>query len=232
MKRSYRRSLLEYGLALGIIALIGAAILPTVGSTCGGRGSGRTADASNLRQIGQACLIYAQGNKDRLPQASDVWEYAELLGEILNDPKMWVSKLDPASDNSPKLPTYILKPDTTSPGQLDPAFRKSKPCFAVVLGKALSANMPVTTPIAWTRGLQPDGTWSTHAPYGDKGGFIVFLGGNVAFYKDLKSAGDRLIRYDGQGETSNILEALPPGRSIGEYIPTAEEKAAWATIKR
>lgn len=231
MTRSAYRRLFEYGFVLVVITILAAVIIPTIGHTCGGRGSARMLDASNLRQIGQASLIYAQEHKGSLPHATDVWDYAGILGEILTYPKMWVSRLDPAWDNPAEFPIHILTDGNTSPAQLDPEFRKSKPCFAVALGK-LNENMPATMPIAWTRGLQSDGSWAKHSPYGGDGGYIMYLGGNVVFYKNLKSEGDRLLRYDGKGGTSNILEALPPGCLIGEYIPTAEEKAAWATIKR
>ena len=111
---------------------------------------------------------------------------------------------------------------------LDPVFAKSRPAFAVNLAGG-STSDPASTPIAWTRGLQPDGTWALHSPYGRQGGHIVFLGGNVVFYDNVR---DQLARYDGRGVTSNILEALPPGARIGEYIPTAAEQAAWAKIRR
>ena len=88
--------------------------------------------------------------------------------------------------------------------------------------------MPATTPIAWTRGLQSDGTWAKFSPYGTTGGFIVFMGGNVQFYHNLTDDGGRLTRFDAKGKTSNILDALPPGTRIGEYAPTAEEKIVWA----
>jgi hypothetical protein len=72
-------------------------------------------------------------------------------------------------------------------------------------------------PIAWTRGLQPDGTWSKDSPHEGEGGYIVFLGGNVSgFTKSLTDS--PLQRYDGNGTTTNILEALPPGTRVGEYL--------------
>jgi hypothetical protein len=79
--------------------------------------------------------------------------------------------------------------------------------------------MPSTTPILWTRGLQPDGTWAPHSPYGTHGGFIMFLGGNVAYFRNLSDDGGQLIARTGN-KTANILEALPPGTRIGEYTPT------------
>ncbi len=175
-----------------------------------------------------AARIYADDHNDSLPVASDVWDYARLLADegILAAPYMWLSQNDPASPSREAIPLSILSPGTTKPRSINPAFRELKPSVAVALGK-LNKRMPATTPIAWTRGLQLDGTWSTHSPHGDSGGYIVFLSGNFAFYKNLTAPESQLVRFDGKGKTSNILEALPPGTRIGEYTPTDEEKTAW-----
>ena len=190
----------------------------------------RAVDGSNIRQIGQATLIYACDHDDQFPVAMDVWDYARLLAEStgLDDAHMWQSRLDPAVDSNSDELTTILRPrQPGSPRQLDPLFRKIKPSIAVALGK-LDSKIPATTPIAWTRGLQLDGTWAKHSPYGTTGGWIAFSGGNAAFYRDLKDEGGQLTRFDGKGKTANILEALPPGTRISEYLPTSEEQVAWA----
>lgn len=216
-----------WALILGVILLLTALIVPTVGRVSAT--ARRSVDASNLRQIGQASLIYAMDHNDNLPITADVWDYARLLADDagLNDPKMWLSMNDPASDADDAIPSTIVSPDTARPRPLAPAFRELKPSVAVALAK-LNSRMPATTPIAWTRGLQPDGTWSAHSPYGTSGGYLMFLGGNVAFFKNLTSGGGELVRYDGKGQTANVLEALPPGSRIGEYTPTPEEQTAWA----
>jgi len=184
-------------------------------------------DASNLRQIGQASLIYAQAHNGRLPLATDVWDYARLLAEDtgLDNASLWTSRVDPAF-NDPDRSAPVLTKGTTHPRPLSPEFKKIKPSFAVVLGN-ITTSMPATTPIAWTRGLQADGTWAKHSPYGsDGGGHIVFMGGNVMFFKNLgaSAAAGELVRYDGKGSTNNILEALPPGCRIGEYTTNAKEQ--------
>jgi hypothetical protein len=220
----------EYGLALFLIGLLAAIIIPTVGRTCGGMGSPRMADASNLRQIAQASLIYAQDHQDRLPEAIDIWDYARALAETsgLNDGRMWQSRIDPAyAEIYPKKIEVLLPAKTGQPSELNPAFREIKPAFAVPVGRRLSVNHPATTPVAWTRGLQPDGTWAKHSPYGTEGGHIVFLGGNVAFFRNLSDEGGQLISHDGN-KTANIFDALPVGCRISEYIPTPAEQTTWA----
>lgn len=188
------------------------------------------ADSSNLRQIGQASLIYAQDHQDRLPEATDIWDYARFLAEGtgLNDGRMWQSRIDPASSEISREMIEVLLPAKTGrPRELNPAFREIKPTFAVPVGRRLSVNHPSTTPIAWTRGLQPDGTWAKHSPYGTDGGHIVFIGGNIVFYRNLSDDGGQLISRDGR-KTANILDSLPVGCSISEYVPTLAEQSEWA----
>jgi hypothetical protein len=64
--------------------------------------------------------------------------------------------------------------------------------------------------------LRADGRWTSDSPYGGEGGHVVFLDGNVIFFRQIDGA---FARFDGAGETSNILEALPPGARIGEAAP-------------
>ena len=197
--------------------------------------SNRTVDLSNLRHIAQSSLIYASDHNGQLPAATDIWSYAGMLAERggLEEARMWMSRIDPAYPHfNPD--TTILTTSSTHPRVLTPEFKETKPAYAVPLGK-LNDKMPATTPVAWTRGLQSNGTWAKHSPYGsDGGGYIAFIGGNVMFYKNLGAtpATGELTRFDGQGPTNNVLEALPPGTRIGEYIPTTEEQTAWAAAPR
>lgn len=207
-----------------LVLMAGAVLLPTVGKVR--ETARRSVDSSNLRQIGIASLIYASEHKDKLPEADNIWDYAGALARDggLNDATIWATGSDPANVNQPGLST-VLKSDKTA---LEPAFRELKPSWAVPLGE-ITASMPATMPIAWTRGLQADGTWAAHSPNGTEGGHVVFLGGNVAFYRNTK---DAFMRFDGKGMTSNILEALPPGTRIGEYIPNETEQREWSSIVR
>lgn len=213
-----------WSVTLGVLLLLAAFIMPSVGRVSAS--ARRSVDGSNIRQIGQSVIIYALDNGDTLPLATDVWDYARILANDagLDVPQMWLSKTDPASDNVTVFPSSVLIPGPSKPRPLNPAFLELKPSIAVALGK-LHTRLPATTPIAWTRGLRPDGTWSPHSPYGETGGWIFFLGGNVGFFKNVKSG---LVRFDGKGSTSDILEALPPGTRIGEYSPTPDEQREWA----
>ncbi|HSI10352.1 MAG: hypothetical protein ACAH89_08275 [Rariglobus sp.] len=216
-----------WAVALAIFLLLAALIIPTFARVSDT--ARRSVDAANLRQIGQSMLIYANNHEDRLPVATDIWDYARSLADDagLDGPRIWLSSADPAGDSIDTFPQSILLPGPSKPHLINPAFRELKPSVAVALGK-LNTRMPATTPIAWTRGLQPNGTWSAHSPYGKSGGYITFLGGNVAFFKALNYGEGELVRFDGKGQTANILEAIPPGTRIGEYTPTPDEQQEWA----
>lgn len=204
----------------GLLLLLAALLIPATHRTsCGPR----SAASSNLRQIGMASLIYASEHHDRLPVVADLHAYMVALaqGGGLNDANMWIISTDPAIKSDTEL-TTVLNAEKTA---LNDDLKGTPIAWAVVLS-GLSLNAGSHVPIAWTRGLQPDGTWSKDNPYKGEGGYIVFLGGNIsAFTKDLKSS--PLQRYDGQGTTTNIMEALPPGSRVGEWPPdTASHTAA------
>ena len=188
-----------------------------------------------LQKIGLTCLIYSSDHNDQLPTALNVWQFAQLLAE--NNPEdlnstVWQSRIDPASAPINDKPIPVLaKGKEGEPSRINPDFLRIKPSIAVALG-TLNASMPSTTPIAWTRGLQLDGTWAKHSPYGSNGGYIAFVSGDVQFYHNLTDDGGRLARFDGKGKTANILEALPSGNRIGEYVPTPSEQIAWSNATR
>lgn len=174
----------------------------------------RAVEASNLRQIAQASLIYASDNRDRLPNAVDLPDYARLLavGGGLNDATIWF----PIGTDLPENARTVLqeipgKPREQSP--LSPAFTRARPLFTVVIG-GLKMDDPRHTPIAWTRGLDLDtGHWRADSPYGGEGGFIASLGGQVEFFSDLHKM--PLVSRDGL-YTHRIRDALPPGARISD----------------
>ena len=200
--------ILKTAVVLTALFAIAAVILPTV--SIHHDHSPRSIDASNLRQIGQASLIYASDNKNQLPQTKTVTDFAAALarGGGLNDATIWIST-EEASLPANRAISTVLTPDRSAP---HPEFLRARLAFAVV-ARGLHTDLPATTPIAWTRGLQPDGTWAKDSPYGGEGGHIVFLGGNVQFYRNLASA--PLARFDDpKATTTDIRQALPPDALI------------------
>lgn len=164
---------------------------------------------SNLRQIGMASLIYASDHGDKFPVVEDGWSYAAELarGGGLDYADMWFAGDDRLGIRGPEKVLAENRRD------IAPDFRAARLSYAMPLG-GITMDMPATTPIAWTRGLRPDGTWSADSPHGTRGGHIVFLGGNVMFLRRLEP--DTLVRFDQSGGTLNIREALPPGVMVFE----------------
>lgn len=83
MTRSYRRrafTLLELLAVLFIIAIVTAVLLPTTTRTRRGH-SNLVRCGSNLRQIGQAILLYSNENKGNYPRVT----YAPGLGPVFSD---------------------------------------------------------------------------------------------------------------------------------------------------
>jgi prepilin-type N-terminal cleavage/methylation domain-containing protein len=216
-------SLIELLTVIAILGILAAIIIPTVGKAR--ETAQRAVDASNLRELGKAALIYAADNRDALPnpqqtsrQVSGSNErYWQWFGQIaryggFNDPTLLVSKLDMAVDQT-ALPLLVLDPAVSSPPTLEAEFTSlGTTSFNVVAGLRLSDK--ATTPLAFTRGLTTDGTWSeagsaeddpSRGVYGDTGGHIVFLGGNVEFYSSLENS---LISNTGR-PTSNLRQAVP-----------------------
>jgi hypothetical protein len=170
----------------------------------------RSIDAANLRQIGLACRVFAGAHGGRLPVAADIWDFARQLaiGGGLTEGVVWLTESESVGADWGSV--------LASDGQrLAPAFTGVRPSFAVLLS-GLGADAPSGTPVAWTRGLRSDGRWAADSPYGSEGGHVVFLDGNVIFFRQIDG---RLARFDGTGMTSNIFEALPPGARIGEAAP-------------
>lgn len=196
------------GLFVLTVPITLAILIPTVAKVR--ETARRTVDQSNARQIGQGTLIFASvhdmgppvglsasGEIDPATPATIHAVAAALARDAgLNDGSVWFSSTRRVA------PGPVLTPDRRA---LDATFARQE-VIDLDFVTGLTLTMPTTTPIAWTRGLREDGTWDRSGVNGDAGGHVVFLGGNVTFFRDLKRT--PLIRPDGT-PTSNILETLP-----------------------
>ena len=207
-------TLVELLTVIAIIGILAAIIIPTVGKVR--ETAQRTVDASNLREIGKAAMIYAADNNDRLPdplaaaaqqnvQASSYYfRWIGMLGlaGTINDAGFYFPRNDPLYDGSP--PATVMDPDDASRRQVAAALQQKTPSFEFVGG--LRMTDPATTPIAFTRGLNAAGGWDRErGVYRQDGGHIVFLGGNVQFYQSID---DRLVNTRGK-PTNDIRETIP-----------------------
>lgn len=208
---------------LAVILLTSSAILfPALEKV--GETSKRSVASSNLRQIGQASLIYATDNNDQLPPETVIINgvrksgmegvmLALADGGGLNDASVWFAGSDAAKNKD--LSTVNAGSGDGRTKLQSPELVNHSYCYVV----GLSAIDASTTPIAWTRGLQKDGTWSKDSPWNGEGGHVVFLGGNVQWYNNINNA-NPLIDTKGNG-TSNYENAIPKRKGVRIIIPKA-----------
>jgi prepilin-type N-terminal cleavage/methylation domain-containing protein len=213
-------TLIELLTTIAIIAVLTAIISPMVSRAMAS--AQRAKASSNLRQICLAYISYSQENGLlRSIYAETPHEWAAQLARHtgLNEASLYFIENDPAIEGI-TLPASILA-DINDTASFDvTGFSKAPIAYALVSGLYTQAP-PSTTPIAWTRGLRTDGTWSKDSPYLGRGGFIGFLDGHVAWYTTLSDPnnpkGGLLIEYGTQKPTADIAEAI--GAKAGKPNP-------------
>ncbi|HEY9250439.1 MAG TPA: prepilin-type N-terminal cleavage/methylation domain-containing protein [Rariglobus sp.] len=221
-------TLIELLTVIAIIGILAAIIIPTVGTVQ--EKARRTADGSNVRQIVQACSIFANDNSEKFPgttirkldgtagtEAVDIWKWAGAIAKagVLTDASFYFSKSD---DLKPETtPTQILNETKTG---VNTAFSAAELSVEVVAG--LKQADVATTPIIFTRGLlSTTGKWdATRGAYKADGGYIGYIGGNVAFVKD--TLGD-----DGTG----ILTSVPKGAKTYSILKAIRANTATSPVK-
>jgi prepilin-type N-terminal cleavage/methylation domain-containing protein len=199
-------TLIELLTVIAIIGILAAIIIPTVGKVR--ETARRSVDSSNLRQIGQASLIFASDNRDALPStvatmANNTFTNTGTgTGNVkgaaaglafsggLNDGTIWIAGADSSLSATNASVSTVLNSTRSA---IETNFGAASLSFVYHAG--LNVNDVSTTPIAFTRGLADTGsTWSaantypTGGAYGSDGGHVVFLGGNVTFYRNTQSA--------------------------------------------
>lgn len=209
-------TLIELLTVIAIIGILAAILFPTVNSVRAK--AQRAVDASNLREIAKAAMVYANDNNDRLPDldalgatfpgSEPVFRYPAILARngILTAPTFYFAKNDPQFSGIE--PTAILTPANAQRNQIDPTFTDGRVLAWEFVG-GLKMGDPATTPVAYTRGLTAEGTWDPKAGvYKDTGGYVAFLGGNVAFYP---SVADKLTSNNSGQTVSDLRQAIPVG---------------------
>ena len=221
-------TLIELLTVIAIIGILAAIIIPTVGKV---RETARkTVDASNLRQIGSAGLIFASDNRDSLPSGVEAATgpefgtnkrlltadlpnanpslFAAALGVsgALNDANFWISLGDKTAVTGSQLATTVVAANRQG---FSTGFEELILAYGVTAGLQIGA-YPSTTPMAFTRGIlgAADGKWSlANGVYQDDGGHIVFLGGNVQSFKALGTNATNGQLIGSNGNTANTITA-------------------------
>lgn len=211
-------TLIELLTVIAIIGILAALIFPSIGKMR--ETAQRAVDANNLREIVNAARVYATDNNDRLPDpavlAAQVpaplaggegpFLWAGILAQrgILTDPNLYFAKSDPSFNGI--YPTAIINPGNN--GELDPSFVTDRVLAWEFVG-GLRMSDPASTPVAFTRGLQTDGTWNAASGvYKGAGGHVAFLGGSIQYFPNTAEAGNQFTLNNGRKGTS-VLQALP-----------------------
>ncbi|MBP7141538.1 MAG: prepilin-type N-terminal cleavage/methylation domain-containing protein [Opitutaceae bacterium] len=219
-KRYNAFTLIELLTVIAIIGILSAIIIPTLGKVR--ETAQRAVDASNLREIGKAALLFASDNNDRLPDPGIVPapsvtapnRYFVCLGLLakyggINEASLLFSKNDSLFDGY--VPPGILDPSDPTRNTVHPDLLSRIPSINLVGG--LKVTDPSTTPLAFTRGLTAGGTWNgvgataNLGTYGDHGGHILFLGNNVQYFKSVEN---KLVGTQGN-LTSDLRAAIKAG---------------------
>jgi len=233
-------TLIELLTVIAIIGILAAIVIPTVGSVR--EKAQRSVDGNNLREIVKAAIIYASDNSDKLPDPQAItttqlaggtalyrWPGILAKNNILTDPAFYLAKNDPLYPAN--VPTVVLRAGVAARNTLDTTFIATTLSWEFVGGLKMSD--PATAPVAYTRGLTTAGTWNgttgstTIGVYKDVGGYIGFLGGNVAFYPNTTG----LFTSNGTGASkpTNILQAIPFGSSAANRARIYGTNAAIGT---
>lgn len=229
-------TLIELLTVIAIIGILAAIIIPTVGKVR--ETANRTVASSNLRQIGQAAMIFASDNNESLPDRINVTGGASFgtrvtsggeqsvyafaaglaVGGGLNDATIWVNTNDknPPSGKQTTGASTVFTPNGankayTAASGGNPAFTDLAMAYGVTLG--LKSGDSSTVPIAFTRGILgvTNGNWKDAAAgdgvHGADGGHIVFMGGNVQWYKSLGASATAGELINSNGQKTNVITA-------------------------
>ena len=213
-------TLIELLTVIAIIGILASILVPTLGKVR--ETAQRAVDASNLREIGKAALLYAADHQDRLPDpaapaaASIIapnrfFTYLGLLaqGGGLNEASLYFSRNDSQFDGT--VPHRVINPADPTGSTLHPDLLARIPSINLVGGLKMSD--PATTPLAYTRGLNPAGLWngtsndSNQGTYGDGGGHVLYLGNSVQFFRRI----DNKLADTRGNPTSDLRAAIKAG---------------------
>lgn len=231
-------TLIELLTVIAIIGILAGIIIPSISTM---KTKAQKAQAqSNARQIAMAYNTLALDGKNigqggpfstqtNPHNAADIYEWAGVLAHNagLDDASIWYIEVDGAAP--PNIPNTVLAPGLGDRG-INPAFAGTSLGWTVVYGMPKSA--PASkTPLLWTRGLQPDGSWtdkaigegeSNKSVWGDAGGHIAYLDAHVEWKSgtaENNDAGD-FINIRTNEPTKNFNDAIgASAESIGVFAP-------------
>ena len=203
-------TLIELLTVIAIIGILAAVLFPGVQGVM--RSAKKNSALNKLRSIGQGYINWSQGGRTMKLNgtwtpggqvATNVSQYAAnlALGASLDSGELWFVEGDALLDNNiiTQMPKNVVQVQGNTQAIAQP--------FTVALGEATASSWEVyaptspgltgnvVAPLAWTRGLQADGTWgpatglAAGSVWGPEGGHIVFGDGHVSWVTNTKTDG-------------------------------------------
>ncbi|MDA0348757.1 MAG: prepilin-type N-terminal cleavage/methylation domain-containing protein [Verrucomicrobia bacterium] len=220
-------TLVEMITVITIIGILAALLFPTITSYL--RRGQRTQSLNSLKQISGAYFQYRSDNNGRnLPlrisknpasgqdavfEINSVYHIAYEFAwrGYLNDGTVYQIPTDLHVEQQGAFPQSVAERDSTdAPWIITQSFSNAPISFDLVAG--LSSNAPSSTPVALTRGLDPQtGEWSSDesvSPYGADGGHIAFLDGHVEWFNNISG---ELTNPITRKPANSILQSISQG---------------------
>ena len=213
-------TLVELLIVISIIAVLAGLVMPTL---TGARSSGDKMKSMNAaKQISQAWVSYAKGEKTRTLNAESIHDWAFRLASHvdLNTPSLWILDFDPiVSDkigSGAAMPSNIGEKISTNTWKISEEFKAFPLSWEVANRVRPNANS--STPLIWSRGLKATGDWDKNdGVFGDNGGHIAFVDMSVAWFKSLRDEDNpkgALKVYNETRPTFNIGQAIGGAQNI------------------
>lgn len=216
-KASKGFTLVELLIVIAIIGVLASLIMPNLGSVMG---RGDQVKAQNAaRSIANAWIAAAKtGSKTRIIVGKDIYAWAERLAIYgdMNEPSMWLLDFDvPVAEKRAEgapFPISVVN-KTGANTQLNPEFKEYPISWEVA--NRTDPNAPSGTPLVWSRGLKPNGSWDANdGVFKDEGGIMAFTDGHVNWFPSLRDEDTRnglLKIYNTTQRTYNIGQAIRGG---------------------